>query len=316
MLLSPIQAIEHPLFHRHNIQVMIKRDDLIHPIVSGNKWRKLAGNIDYAKQQGKSGILSFGGAYSNHIHALAYACMQHDFKSKAIIRGEAHYQNNYTLAWAKHWGMELTFVDRQTYRQRHDSDYLAELSQCQPNFHVVPEGGSNQLALAGMATLVKELNKQADYDTLMLPVGSGGTTAGFIAADKGQHNVLAVAVLKQADYLRNEITALTQQPAIANWQLLTDFHRGGYGKFSNGDCLRLADFIKMTGIPFEPIYSGKMLLAFLDLIEQGYFPAGHRVMLLHTGGIQGLGGQVERKLLPEPFIKAVQSHLPLAPQAL
>ncbi|REL31812.1 1-aminocyclopropane-1-carboxylate deaminase/D-cysteine desulfhydrase [Thalassotalea euphylliae] len=318
--MSPLQIIEHPLFKAHQIEVYIKRDDLIHPIISGNKWRKLKGNLSYAKAKGLKGILSFGGAYSNHLHALAYACQQQELAAKAVIRGEPEYLTNYTLSWAMHWGLEPIFVDRQTYRQREQAEYLAALATQFPDYLIVPEGGSNQLALSGLAELVEELNQQISFDTLMLPVGSGGTIAGIINADQCQHQILGIAVLKQADYLRNNINQLlsTSQNQTAktfnNWQLLTEFHRGGYGKFSDQDCLRLAEFIAQTGVPFEPIYSGKIVLALLDLIAQGYFPAGHKIVLLHTGGLQGLGGQIERGLLPNEFIKAVQSHLPSAPQ--
>ena len=317
--MSPLQQIEHPLFKKHQLKVFIKRDDLIHPIISGNKWRKLQGNLSFAKQSKKRGILSFGGAYSNHLHALAYACQQHQLSATAIIRGEENYQSNYTLRWAKHWGMKLQFVNRQTYRQRSDLSYLKSLQLAYPDYLIVPEGGSNEYALSGLAELVTELNQQVDYDTLMLPVGSGGTVAGLVKADQNRHNILGIAVLKQGAYLIDQINQLlgiteATSPYI-NWQLITELHRGGYGKFSNEDCLRLAQFTALTGIPFEPIYSGKMLLALLDLIEQGYFPSGHRITLLHTGGIQGLGGQLERGLLPEEFVKAIQSHLPPAPQA-
>ncbi|REL29001.1 pyridoxal-phosphate dependent enzyme [Thalassotalea euphylliae] len=317
--MSPIQQIEHPLFKAHQLTVFIKRDDLIHPIISGNKWRKLQGNLAFAKQAKKRGVLSFGGAYSNHLHALAYACQQYQLSAIAIVRGEAKYQSNYTLSWAKHWGMNLQFVDRQTYRQRSELGYLKSLQAAYPDHLVVPEGGSNEYALSGLATLVSELNQQVDYDTLMLPVGSGGTIAGLIKADQNQHHILGIAVLKQADYLIGHINQLLgttpSTSPYTNWQLNTERHRGGYGKFSHEDCLRLAQFTAFTDIPFEPIYSGKMLLALLDLIEQGYFPSGHRITLLHTGGIQGLGGQLERGLLPAEFVKAVQSHLPPAPQA-
>lgn len=323
--MSPLQLIEYPLFKAHQINVYIKRDDLIHPIISGNKWRKLKGNLSYAKAAGLKGIVSFGGAYSNHLHALAYACHQQQFAAKAIIRGEPAYRSNYTLRWATHWGLEPIFVDRQTYRQREQAEYLAKLAKQFPDHLIVPEGGSNELALSGLSELVTELNQQISYDTLMLPVGSGGTIAGIIKADmddnadKAQHQILGIAVLKQANYLRDKISELIsnadEQATSNNWQLMTEFHRGGYGKFSEQDCLRLAEFITATGIPFEPIYSGKMVLALFDLIAQGYFPKGHKIVLLHTGGLQGLGGQMERGLLPSEFATVVQSHLPSAPLA-
>ncbi|WP_448213594.1 1-aminocyclopropane-1-carboxylate deaminase/D-cysteine desulfhydrase [Colwellia sp. MEBiC06753] len=315
MLPSPIQALTHPLFTKHQLQVFIKRDDLIHPIISGNKWRKLQGNIEYAKANDYSGILSFGGAFSNHIHALAYACQQQQLKTIGIIRGEPEYQHNYTLSWAKHWQMQLNFVDRITYKRRYQQDYLDELTSQYPDYFIVPEGGTNQLALTGMAGVIDELTNQLEFDSLMLPIASGGTTAGLIAADNGEHQILSIAVLKQAEYLLQEIKALLPNGATStNWRLLTEFHRGGYAKFSAEDCINLAELTTHFNVPFEPIYSGKMLLALLDLIEQGYFPAGHRIVLLHTGGIQGVSGLINQNRVPEQYIKAIQSHLPSVPR--
>lgn len=326
VLPSPVQSLEHPLFQQHGVRVFIKRDDLIHPIISGNKWRKLKGNLAHAKALNKKGVLTFGGAYSNHIHALAYACQQQGLASLGIIRGEEHYQSNYTLRWAKHWGMTLSFVDRETYRQRHQQGFLDELSKAYPDYIIVPEGGSNSLALSGMAEVMTELGDQQQFDTLMLPVGSGGSIAGLLsnttkqgANTQSSQRILGVAVLKNAEYLVKEIKQLigkeTSSSSTTSWQLLTEHHCGGYAKYSVEDANRLADIIEITGVPFEPVYSGKMVLALFQLLEQGYFAEGQTIMLLHTGGLQGIGGQLERNLMPERLAKALQSHLPSAPPA-
>lgn len=301
-ILSILQQLQHPLFNKHNVQVKIKRDDIIHSVISGNKWRKLKYNLQQVKQsQSINGVASFGGCYSNHIHALAFACFEKNIPCVGIIRGEEEYANNFTLSWAKHWGMKLCFVDRKTYRRRHDSDYLEELQQQYPHYFIVPEGGSNKLAIAGVSEVVTELIQQTEFDTLITPVGSGGTLAGLIAGDQlnnTTHNILGVAVLKNAKFLEDEIKCLL--PAATKhtkWQLLTEFHRGGYTKFSSKDADRILAFSQITGVDFEPIYSGKMILAFLDLLEQGYFISGERIVLLHTGGMQGLGGMIERGIL-------------------
>lgn len=325
VLPSPVQPLEHPLFKQHGVRVFIKRDDLIHPIISGNKWRKLKGNLAHAKALKKKGVLTFGGAYSNHIHALAYACQQQGLASIGIIRGEEHYQNNYTLRWAKHWGMKFNFVDRTTYRKRHEQGFLDELSNAYPDYLIVPEGGSNSLALSGMAEVMTELSEQQQFDTLMLPVGSGGSIAGLLSSTtrreantQSSQRMLGVAVLKNAEYLVNEIEQLVNRQIDSSyetsWQLLTHHHCGGYAKYSAEDANRLADIVELTGVPFEPVYSGKMMLALFDLLEQGYFTEGHTIMLLHTGGLQGIGGQLERNIMPERLAKALQSHLPSAPQ--
>ncbi len=299
---SPLQTINHPLFDHHQIKVMIKRDDLIHPIISGNKWRKLKYNIEDVKNSGKRGIISFGGAYSNHVHALAFACYQENLPCIGIIRGEPEYSNNFTLTWARHWQMQLDFVDRMTYKRRSDSDYLAHLQRQYPDYYIVPEGGSNELAIPGMSEVIDELNLQTSFDTLLTPVGSGGTLAGLIAGDNNQHQLLGIAVLKQGNnnnYLADEVADLLPQEAKThtNWQVLPEFHRGGYAKFNEQDCQRILDFNQQTDIDFEPVYSGKMLLALLDLVEAGYFPENHRIVMLHTGGLQGLGGLAERDIL-------------------
>ncbi|WDE04508.1 1-aminocyclopropane-1-carboxylate deaminase/D-cysteine desulfhydrase [Thalassomonas viridans] len=298
---SPLQTIQHPLFAKHKLDVKIKRDDLIHPIISGNKWRKLKYNLSHAKEQGYKGALSFGGSYSNHIHALAFACYQQQLPCLGIIRGEPEYAANCTLSQARQWGMELSFVDRQTYRLRHDPAYLQELQALYPDYFIIPEGGSNPLALPGVGEVISELNSQTGFDTLMTPVGSGGTLAGLVAADNNQHRLLGIAVLKQQDYLSREVNQLLADNAANyhNWQILNDFHRGGYAKFSPQDSERILAFNRQTGITFEPVYSGKMLLALLDLIEQEYFPPGHKIVLLHTGGLQGLGGLTERGVIKE-----------------
>ncbi|WP_440876256.1 1-aminocyclopropane-1-carboxylate deaminase/D-cysteine desulfhydrase [Thalassotalea sp. PLHSN55] len=296
---SPINKINHPLFTKHGISVSIKRDDLIHPIISGNKWRKLKCNLIETRQGNYTGVLSFGGSFSNHIHALAYACFQQKIPCVGIIRGEAENASNFTLTCARQWGMQLHFVDRKTYRRRHEPEFHQELLQSYPGYFIVPEGGSNQLALPGMADVIDELNQQASFDTLITPVGSGGTLAGLINADNNQHKLLGIAVLKQQGYLNEAVNDLLGDKAegFSNWQILNQFHRGGYAKFNVEDVQRLQAFKHHCAIPFEPVYSGKMILALLDLVESGYFPAGHRIMLLHTGGLQGLGGLTERGLL-------------------
>lgn len=308
---TPVEQLFHPLFERHHIKVYVKRDDLIHPVISGNKWRKLKYNIKEARHLGHMGITSFGGAYSNHVHALAFACYQQGLQAQLIIRGEAHYAKNYTLQCAKRWGAELVFVDRATYKQRHDKSYLAKLSATNPNYMIIPEGGTNALALKGVQEVMTELSVQQDFDTILTPVGSAGTLSGLICGANNQ-NVIGVAVLKQADYLRPEIARLLESKncRYSKWQLLTEHHLGGYAKFTPNDLFRMQQFSKVTGLPIEPIYSGKMVLALLAMIEQGYFNKGHRVMLLHTGGLQGLHGLAERGV-----IKADEWPLPHEIQA-
>jgi len=306
--LSPLQKIQHPLFDKYQLEVHVKRDDLLHGIISGNKWRKLKYNLEQLKKTNYKGALTFGGSYSNHIHAFAYACMQHNIPCIGVIRGEERYASNFTLRWARHWGMQCHFVDRKTYRRRFETEFLDELAELYPNYFIIPEGGSNNLAIPGVAEVVVELNQQTEFDTLMTPVGSGGTLAGLISGDTvancKQHRVLGIAVLKGAEYLVDEVKALLtpEGEKHRSWQLLTEYHRGGYGKFSASDAQRIIAFNYQTGVTFEPVYSGKMILALLDLIEQNYFKPHERIVLLHTGGLQGLGGMLEQgRLSPKDW---------------
>ena len=295
---SPLQKIIHPLFEKHQLSVSIKRDDIIHPIISGNKWRKLKFNLRHARAHNYIGVISFGGSFSNHIHALAFACHQQGLKSIGIIRGEKEYASNFTLSMAQQWGMELHFIDRKSYRLRENKEYLAQLQLTYPGYLIVPEGGSNTLALAGVGEVITELNQQCEFDTLVTPVGSGGTLAGLIKADNNQHNLLGIGVLKQDGYLTEQVNNLLGDNLhFNNWQIMPEFHRGGYAKFSKEDVEKILSFSQQTGFIFEPVYSGKMILALLDLIDQQYFPKGHRLVLLHTGGLQGIGGLIERGLL-------------------
>jgi 1-aminocyclopropane-1-carboxylate deaminase len=298
MIASRLQKVTHPLFEKHQLSVSIKRDDTIHPIISGNKWRKLKFNLLHAKTQNYMGVISFGGSFSNHIHALAFSCQQQGLKSIGIIRGEKEYASNFTLSMAQQWGMKLHFIDRKTYRLRENQDYLAELQKLYPNYLIVPEGGSNTLALPGVGEVITELNQQCEFDTLLTPVGSGGTIAGLIQADNNQHQLIGIAVLKQKDYLTDQVNVLLENSSnYVNWQIMSEFHRGGYAKFTKEDVARILNFNEQTGFIFEPVYSGKMILALLALIEQNYFPIGHRIVILHTGGLQGIGVLLERNLL-------------------
>ncbi len=298
--LSPLEPLQHPLFEEFKLDVYIKRDDLLHNIISGNKWRKLKYNLAHLKSSNYQGAITFGGSYSNHIHAFAYACKLQNIPCIGVIRGEPQYANNFTLTWARHWGMKCHFVDRTTYRRRFEQTFIDELHELYPNYFVIPEGGSNTLAIPGVSEVITELNQQIDFDTLITPVGSGGTFAGLISGDSAanckQHQILGIAVLKQAEYLTHEIKNLLTEHGKKhpNWHLMTDFHRGGYGKFSGEDCQRILDFNRQSGVTFEPVYSGKMILAFLDLIEQNFFKAHESIVLLHTGGLQGLGGLIEQ----------------------
>jgi len=293
---SPLIELFHPLFEEYNVKVSIKRDDLIHPVISGNKWRKLKYNVLAAKKADKEGIVSFGGGYSNHIHALAYACSLESLKSVGIIRGEPHYANNTTLSEATSFGMQLNFVSRQAYRERANREYIEQLQNRYLNYLIVPEGGSNQLALKGVSEVVSELKQQTSWDYLLTPVGSGGTIAGLLSAEYKQHQIIGISALKQKGYLEEEVYSLLKAANVKadNWQVVNQYHCGGYAKFSTEDQQQMLALSRQLNIPLEPIYSGKMILAFFDMLRKRQFAEKSHVILLHTGGLQGLKGLVEQ----------------------
>lgn len=296
---SPLQVITHPLLSKQGITLSIKRDDLLNPNISGNKWRKLKHNLLYAEANNIKHIISFGGAFSNHIHALAAASHYFDFKATGIIRGEPQYALNPTLSDAQRWGMQLEFVDRKTYRNKEQDDYLISLQSQYPNAYIIPEGGCNHLATRGVEEVVKEIvntltiQSAQPVDHIFTATGSAGTLAGLVsgALQYTPHTTIhGVAVLKDAQYLENTIKAFVSEADKVSWYLHTQFHEGGYGKISRPLNIFCRKFIKYTDIPIEPIYTGKMFYALWQLIKQGYFVKGSHIVAVHTGGLQGLAG--------------------------
>jgi len=293
---SPLQQLSDPLFKHHRLNVFIKRDDLIHPQISGNKWRKLKYNLIEAKRSDKKLLISFGGAYSNHIHALASACQLYKFETLGIIRGEFD-PDNPTLKHAKAAGMTLKFISRIDYKKRHELEYLKSIEQQYPQSMIIPEGGSNAHAMKGVKELVSEI-PSANADYIICPCGSGGTTAGLLSAITKNQTVVSIAVLKNAEYLIEDILKLSQT-TDENLDFVTQYHQGGYGKITP----QLLDFIKQFyqshKIQLEPVYSGKMMYAFYDLVRNDYFKPGSSITLIHTGGLQGLNGMKQRGIITD-----------------
>ncbi|GAA3715878.1 pyridoxal-phosphate dependent enzyme [Oceanisphaera sediminis] len=285
---SPLQRLHHPLLEHHRLILWIKRDDLLHPLISGNKWRKLKYILRQALSEQASGILSFGGAYSNHLHALAAAGHRLSLPTIGVVRGEPH-SNNPTLEDARRWGMTLEFVDRQQYRRRQDADWLAELARRHPGYLIVPEGGSCPRALPGVAELWHELDPEpSELNELILPVASGGTLAGLLSARPANIRVRGYAVLKGAGWLTEEVCRLYPPAAQdSGWQLELGHHGGGYAKSPATDKTAIAALAERLRVPLEPIYSGKAMLGLFRDIEAGRYAAGSRLLFVHTGGMQG-----------------------------
>ncbi|CAL1520008.1 pyridoxal-phosphate dependent enzyme [Chitinophaga sp. MM2321] len=264
------------------IQAAMLRLDKSDTAVSGNKWFKLKYNLEEAKRQGKDHLLTFGGAYSNHIAATAVACKLAGLACTGVIRGERPAVLSHTLQQASDNGMQLLFVSRSDYRQKEKSPLFKELAD---PVYIIPEGGHNALGAKGCEEILS-IFPTADFTHILCAVGTGTTLAGLINSAQPPQQVLGIAVLKGAAYLEKEVAALLHA-TVPDWRILHNYHGGGYAKTSP----ELIDFIntfhKETGIPTDIIYTGKLVMAFRELTQQGYFPDESKVLLIHTGGLQG-----------------------------
>ncbi|MDM1261699.1 pyridoxal-phosphate dependent enzyme [Acinetobacter indicus] len=274
----PYQHIE----YRHQ-RISIKRLDLIHPQISGNKFFKLKYNLLAARQQGFEKVLTFGGAYSNHIAATAFASHKFGFQSLGMIRGEELAQRplNPTLATAQQFGMQLEFISRNAYRQKDQPDFLQHLQQQYPDFYLIPEGGTNALAVQGCREILTA--EDAQFDLICCAVGTGGTFAGLIEASQQHQQLLGFSALK-GDFLTHEVAQLTTK---RNWRILDDYCCGGYAKTTPELIQFIQTFEQRYNIPLEQVYTGKMLRGIFDLIDQDKIGPDQKILLIHTGGLQG-----------------------------
>ncbi|NNH88667.1 1-aminocyclopropane-1-carboxylate deaminase/D-cysteine desulfhydrase [Acinetobacter terrae] len=266
------------------VTVTVKRLDQIHPQISGNKFFKLKYNFLQAQKQGLNKVLTFGGAYSNHIAATAYAAHLFGFKSVGIIRGEELVAKplNSTLATAQQFGMQLQFVSREQYRLRDQSEYLAALNQQFPEHFIIPEGGTNPLAIQGCKEILNT-DDLKNYDVICCAVGTGGTISGIIEASSEHQKILGFSALK-GDFLQHDVQQWTMKK---NWQITDAYCGGGYAKTTPELFHFMQAFEAEHTIPLEQVYTAKMMVGLFDLIEQNYFPKDTRILVIHTGGLQG-----------------------------
>ena len=280
------------------INLVIKRDDLIHPFVSGNKFRKLKYNLLQAKAENQSALLTFGGAYSNHIAAVAYAGKENGFQTIGIIRGDEladKIESNPTLNFAQECGMQFEFVSRETYRLKTEESFLEQLQQKYGAFYLIPEGGTNAFAIQGCEEILTP--EDASFDYVACAIGTGGTISGIINSVLPHQKVLGFPALK-GEFLQDEIRNFVHND---KWELITDYHFGGYGKVSPDLIDWINRFYAQTQIPLDPVYTGKMVFGILDLIAKNYFPENANILLIHTGGLQGIQGmnlKLKNKGLP------------------
>lgn len=296
---SPIQKIDLEAWGiKTTVQLSILREDLNHPViahgafVSGNKWRKLKYNILHVQQQGLTGILTFGGAYSNHLHATAAAGKAFNFKTIGIVRGkEWQHQTNPTLQFCQQQGMQLMYWDRSTYRNKEQE--TERLQQQFLDYWIVPEGGSNALALKGVQEIWED-HLLTSFSTIAVPVGTGGTFTGLILGSKDNANLFGFSVLKFDFTATIESALAANNCSFAHWQLNDHYHFGGFAKYSD-DLLQFIQQFKSTyHINLEPLYTAKMLYGIFEGILQRKFRADEHILAIHTGGLQGLQGFEER----------------------
>jgi 1-aminocyclopropane-1-carboxylate deaminase len=269
------------------VRLLLKRDDLIHPRLPGNKWRKLKYNLVAAAEQGHDTLLTFGGAYSNHLRATAAAGAIFGFDTVGVVRGEPHQPLNPVLAGAVADGMRLTYLDRTAYRAKRDPQVLDRLRREWGRFYLLPEGGSNALAARGCAELGAELRRQVpDADVVCCPVGTGGTLAGLAAGLAAGPRAIGVAVLKGAGFLLDDVTRLQREAfgvPTGNWTLELGFHCGGYAR-TNPELDRfIEDFEARHGLALDRIYVAKMMFGIVELVATGRIAAGSTVVAVITG---------------------------------
>ncbi|MFD1162939.1 MULTISPECIES: 1-aminocyclopropane-1-carboxylate deaminase/D-cysteine desulfhydrase [Hwangdonia] len=289
MIFKLEHSVNQPVILPQNkgVALFVKREDSIHPFVSGNKYRKLKYNFIEAKNRGLKTLLTFGGAYSNHIAAVAAAGQNQGFKTIGVIRGDELFnniENNPTLSFAKQCGMRFKFVSREDYRNKTSQAFIDNLKKEFSAFYLIPEGGTNPLAIKGCEEILTK--DDANFDFICTSVGTGGTISGLINSSAANQQVLGFSALK-GDFLKEDISKFVTK---TNWKLVTDYHFGGYAKINEALISFINDFKKDYQIPLDPVYTGKMMFGIYDLIEKGYFPKGSKILAIHTGGLQGIAG--------------------------
>lgn len=292
------QQVQLPILSQKRISLHVKREDLIHPLISGNKYRKLKYNLIAAKEQGIDTLVTFGGAFSNHIAATAYAGKLNGFSTIGVIRGDElsnKWQENPTLRLAHEQGMQFYFVSRDGYREKSHPTFIKKLKDQFGPFYMLPEGGTNSLAVKGCEEILTR--EDTDFGVVCSSVGTGGTLAGIINASHQKQKVLGFPALK-GDYLKEDIRNFANK---GNWDLITEYHFGGYAKLTEELVRFINDFKRETQIPLDPIYTGKMFFGILNMVKNNVFAPNTKLLAIHTGGLQGIAGmniRLKQKNLP------------------
>ena len=306
-----IHEVQHRSLNGSGVSLSMARADLIHPLASGNKIYKLMPNIEFAKVNGYRELVSFGGAYSNHIHALALMANKYDLKSIGIIRGEEAYSVNPTLQDAQKAGMKLEFVSRQDYRQRNDKVYLQALQQRYPDALIIPEGGSSQKAIAGCTKLSRQINQIHKTDIITVACGTGATLAGLVCGALENQGVIGYAVLRDESLLNRVDTFMQTEIDTKKNVKIESADFGGYAKLDKTILDFILDWLEQTGILLDPIYTSKMCMKLMQQIELREFKAGTNITMVHSGGLQGWRGMKSQviKLVGDDGWRKIEAQL-------
>lgn len=295
---SPLQRLQSSFLDKANVQLFIKRDDLVHPQFGGNKWRKLKYNLVYARDNQFDTLLTFGGAWSNHIYATAAAGKYFGFNTIGLIRGEQHSPLNATLSFAEECGMKLHYINREQYRKKSEPAFLKKIKQQFGHIYILPEGGSNSLALKGCSEIVQEINNEMDrpFDVICCASGTGATLAGLIFAIEAEETTtnktaIGFSALKGGDFLTTEVNNfLGNKRTKSNWRIESRFHFGGYAKINNELIRFMHQFKYQYDITLDAVYTAKMFYGLFELIKSGTFKPGTVIIAVHSGGLQGNKG--------------------------
>lgn len=293
----PLQNATTAVLASEGVELLVRRDDLLDQQLSGNKFYKLFCNLHEASKQGLTTLLSFGGAYSNHLHALAAAGQRYAFKTIGVVRGERPVQLSPTLIDAERWGMQLVFVSRREYGDKSEPQMLDTLRNVFGDFYWIPEGGANLAGARGMQLLGAALEQQvkADYTAVCIPCGTGTSLAGLATGICQDKLALGFSCLKGEGSLGRDVAGyynqLSSSTHAKNWRLISGFHAGGYAKKHPDYLFRFwQSFEQETALMLDPVYTLKMFWAIHCLAQQGYWPRGSRLVAVHTGGLQGRRG--------------------------
>lgn len=296
--ITPLTEISDPILIDKKIKLFIKREDLNDKFISGNKCYKLKYNLIEARRLGCKTLLTFGGAYSNHIHATAAAGKNFGFKTIGVIRGEEHLPLNPTLSSAQENGMLFEYLDRKSYRNKYDAELISRFKNKYGDFYLIPEGGSNHLAVKGCSEIIPGI--KINYNYICCACGTGGTLAGLILGLNSNSKAIGFSVLKGGGFLNRSVKNLLSgfgKNDLLNWEINLDYHFGGYAKFNNELLNYCKEFNYQYKIELEPIYTGKMFYGIFHLIRQNYFQPDTTIVAIHSGGLQGIEGLKQRGII-------------------